>query len=184
MKYFAGIGSRDCPDWVVDVIDILSKVFVKEGLILRGGGATGSDDAFEMSYIKYGGEMEIYLPFEYFYGRSADGKTYLHLEHPGAYRIAKEFHPVWDKLLPNVKDIMARNSHQVLGKDLGTPSDFICCYTKNGKEHGGTGQALRIARHFNIPILNIGCYNGYEEAVIGILNQYKELRGKNEERRT
>ncbi len=56
----------------------------------------------------------------------------------------------------------ARNCHQVLGCDLRTPSDFIICWTKNGKGLGGTGQALRIAKEYNIPIFDIGNYNEIE----------------------
>lgn len=51
---------------------------------------------------------------------------------------------------------MGRNSYQVLGKDLCLPCDFILCWTQNGRIEGGTGQALRIARHFKIPVFNFG----------------------------
>ena len=45
---------------------------------------------------------------------------------------------------------------QVLGEDCNTPSSFVLCWTPNGKEIGGTSQALRIAKHYNIPIINWG----------------------------
>ena len=54
---------------------------------------------------------------------------------------------------------MGRNSYQVLGYHLDSAVDFILCYTKNGKDVGGTSQAIRIARDYNIPIFNIGAYN-------------------------
>ena len=53
------------------------------------------------------------------------------------------------------KKLMARNCHQVLGLDLKTPVDFIVCWTKDGTINGGTGQALRIAEAYNIPVYNL-----------------------------
>lgn len=45
--------------------------------------------------------------------------------------------------------------YQVLGYDLKTPSDMVICWTKDGGASGGTGQALRIAKDYNIPIYNL-----------------------------
>jgi len=53
---------------------------------------------------------------------------------------------------------MIRNSHQIFGWDMLKESDFIICWTKDGKFSGGTGQALRIADHYGIKIYNL--YNG------------------------
>jgi len=49
---------------------------------------------------------------------------------------------------------------------LKDPSDFIVCYTENGKMKGGTAQALRIAEDYKIPVFNIGKYSGIEEVMI------------------
>ena len=62
---------------------------------------------------------------------------------------------------------MARNCHQVLGQDLKTPVDFIVCWTKDGGESGGTGQALRIARDLNIPVYNLY----FEDTIDKIFNE-------------
>ena len=72
---------------------------------------------------------------------------------------------------------MARNSYQVLGYDLNTPSSFIVCYTKNGKLTGGTAQALKIAKDYNIPIFNFGNYKDKEEALVG----WNEFMNKNKD---
>jgi hypothetical protein len=50
---------------------------------------------------------------------------------------------------------MGRNTHQVLGKDCMTPCHMIVCWTSDGKPSGGTGQAIRIAEYYRIPILNL-----------------------------
>jgi hypothetical protein len=51
----------------------------------------------------------------------------------------------------------------VLGLDLETPSKFIICWTKNGKGQGGTGQALRIAKEYGIPIFDAGKFGNVDE---------------------
>jgi len=60
--------------------------------------------------------------------------------------------------------LQARNSHQVLGLDLNTPSDFVICWTKNGKDQGGTFQTIRIARSYDIPIFNAGSFSDVDDA--------------------
>jgi hypothetical protein len=50
---------------------------------------------------------------------------------------------------------MTRNTYQILGQDCRTKSDFVVCYTADGKASGGTGQALRIAIAEKIPIFNL-----------------------------
>ena len=34
-------------------------------------------------------------------------------------------------------------------------SKFVICWTKNGKGTGGTGQAIRIAKGFGIPVFDL-----------------------------
>lgn len=56
---------------------------------------------------------------------------------------------------------MARNYHQVRGIFGYPPVEFvICCATPKGDScEGGTSQAVRIANHFNIPVINIRTEN-------------------------
>ena len=51
----------------------------------------------------------------------------------------------------------------MLGLDLNTPSNFIICWTEDGKGQGGTGQALRIARDYDIPCFDCGKYTDINE---------------------
>lgn len=46
----------------------------------------------------------------------------------------------------------ARNMHQILGIDLKTPVDMVICWSPG---HGGTEQALRLARAYGIHIVNL-----------------------------
>jgi hypothetical protein len=75
------------------------------------------------------------------------------------------------------KKLMARNMYQVLGQDLETPTSFIVCWTKDGKASGGTGQALRVAKKYNIPIFNL--YN--ENAAAELYNHIKNIKDNKHE---
>lgn len=149
MKYYAGIGARETPPEICAKMTKIATILATKGYILRSGGADGADKAFEkgvMNVLK----KEIYLPKLKF-----NGSLSTLLPSPEAFDIAARFHPVWDELDESSKRFHARNAHQVLGKDLKTPSEFVICWTKDGKASGGTGQALRMAEHYKIPIRNL-----------------------------
>jgi hypothetical protein len=120
--------------------------------ILRSGGADGADSAFEAGCDLARGSKEIYLPWKGFNNNPSE----LYTQHPKAFEIAAKFHPSWDKLKDSVKKLMARNVHQVLGNDLGSPVEFVVCWTPNGLGGGGTGQALRLAKSLDIKIFDLG----------------------------
>lgn len=150
MKYYAGIGSRETPKDVLEAFTKLAKYLENHGYTLRSGGAQGADQSFERGCTN----KEIYLPWYGFENNTSD----LIVSNPEAFEIAKKYHPNWNALKQGGQKLQARNCHQVLGFDLKTPSDFIICWTKEGKGSGGTGQALRIATDYNIPIFDFGKY--------------------------
>ena len=159
MKYYAGIGSRDCPNDVLEVMTKIGTYLAKKGFILRSGGTDGCDKAFENGCDLVNGEKEIYLPWCGFNGSNSN----LVVSDEKAFEIAEIYHPYWNNLKQGARKLQARNSHQILGKDLNTPSEFIVCYTKGGKCIGGTAQALRIAKDKYVPVFNFGCYKDIEE---------------------
>jgi len=164
MKYYAGIGSRKTPSDVLEYFFKLGKFLAKIGLVLRSGGAEGADQAFETGCDAVGGEKEIFLPWKGF----ENSNSVLVVSDPRAFQISEKFHPYWHNLSVGAKKLQARNSHQILGWDLNTPSDFVICWTKNGSGTGGTGQALRIAQAYNIPIFDAGKYKNIDEIKIAI----------------
>lgn len=149
---YAGIGSRHTPASVLDKMRAAARAMGKMGFKLRSGGAAGADEAFETGCISVDGLKEIFLPWKGFRQNSSGfyGST---LE---ARRIAREFHPNWAGLGCRGRDFHARNVYQILGPSLDRPADFVLCWTPEGKVVGGTGQALRMAAHFQIPIVNFG----------------------------
>jgi hypothetical protein len=149
---YAGIGSRETPVKFLLAFVEIAETLANNGVILRSGGASGADSAFEMGCKKVQGKMEIYLPWKGF----NENESHLFGVTPEAMELAQKFHPKWDKLSDKGKLLIARNGYQVLGESLKNPVDFIMCWTKEGKVTGGTGQALRIAKHYNIPVYNFG----------------------------
>lgn len=160
MKFYAGIGSRETPGDVLAELSIVAELLAKKDFVLRSGHAPGADKAFEEGCDKFNGKKEIFLPWWGFEG--SDSKLYKVSN--DAFEIASKFHPRWDVIASNgAKKLLARDVYQVLGLDLKTYSDFIVCYTNKGLGYGGTGQALRIAKGYNIPIFDFGSKESKEK---------------------
>ena len=158
MIYYTGIGSRNTPEEILKVFESIGQYLTTKDFVLRSGAADGADSAFEQGCNHVNGKKEIYLPWKGFNCSTSD----LVVTNPEAFEIAKHYHPYWENLKDGAKKLQARNSHQVLGLDLHTPSDFIICYTPNGQGSGGTGQALRIAKDYHIPIFDAGQYDNID----------------------
>lgn len=170
-QYYTGIGSRDTPEAVLTRIKIGAENMAGGGWILRSGGASGADDAFEIGCKNAGGKKEIYLPKHFHNGRAHGGDYYDCTILPNwdeAFKIAKAFHPKWKRLGYYGQCLMGRNSYQVLGMDLNTKSDVVLCWTADGAttsttwDTGGTGQAIRIANAHGIRVRNLA-----NEGIIG-----------------
>lgn len=171
MKSYAGIGSRETPS---DVLMVMTQIatLLQDEYTLRSGHAPGADSAFENGCTN--SNMEIYIPWKGFGG----SKSTLFHQNDEAMRIASEFHPNWKNLKMSVRNLMARNVHQVLGKDLQSPSDFVLCWTPDGCEShksrspktGGTGQAISIASSNGIEVINMKTFFWKErlEEITGI----------------
>lgn len=167
--YYAGIGSRIIPDDISDKIRTIAHNFEKLGFILRSGGATGADTAFENG-VRGDANKEIFIPWAGFNGRMSgiilpEDERYTKLVH--------ETHPLKDKIKRVELLFHQRNCCQVLGLNLDRPSKFVLCWTPDGAENkttvrtGGTGQAIRIANRYNIPVFNMR--NDYWEERLDLL---------------
>lgn len=172
---YAGIGSRGTPPEILSVIGEIAFRLDLVGWTVRSGCAPGADTAFE----KAANKTELYLPWPKFEGRTAD---MVRLERPQreAYPIAAKHHPAWSRLSPGARSLHARNVHQILGPDVLNPimTQFVICWTPDGKGGGGTGQAIRIAKFYEIPIFDLGSDDGYDR-VMNFLNHWS-LRGEDE----
>lgn len=135
MKYYAGIGSRDTPDYVLKKMKRIAENLTH--MTLRSGGAVGADSAFEEG----ASEKEIF---------KADDAT------DDAIELSSKYHPNWEACSKYAKKLHGRNAMIILGENLDSPVEFVICWTKNGKGGGGTGQALRIAKDYGIKIYDLG----------------------------
>lgn len=169
-KIYTGIGSRELPEDLFNIVEQIGYNFAKQGYILRSGGAPGSDIWFQRGCERYCTEhnldfnlrQEIYLPWNGFNGLHKDDKNgYLIINNLNSYEYTLKYHP--NKNLKDVvKKLMNRNAHQIMGKDLNNPTDLVICWTRDGsignntnRDTGGTGQALRIAYDKGVPIYNL-----------------------------
>jgi hypothetical protein len=149
MNYYAGIGSRETPHVVQSTMHKIAAYLWSQGWTLRSGGARGADSAFESGC---GSDLkDIYLPWKRFENNTSP----LYTLTPEAFEMAAKYHPTWDRLGDAARKFMARNCYQVLGQTLDVPSKMIICWTRDGQASGGTGQALRIAADYDIPIFNL-----------------------------
>ena len=159
VRYYAGVGSRATPLEVQARMEDAALELGALGFTLRSGAAPGADTAFESGVLAGGYPAEVFLPWPGFEDRPASQEAVVYHETPAlwAYRVAQQFHPNWNALSSGGAKLMARNSHQVFGKDeYGVPIEFAICYTPDGKGGGGTGQVIRICEHYRIPVLDLG----------------------------
>jgi hypothetical protein len=153
---YAGIGSRETPESVLKAFTILGKYFNYYGHILRSGGADGADLAFQGARTT----DDIFIPWKGFNNSLYEFQGI----HPDAYNILNSIlEPSHiSRLSQGALKLHARNVHQILGKDLNTPVDYVICYTTKGLVKGGTATAIKLANKLNIPVINVGSFTNLD----------------------
>lgn len=160
---YSGVGSRRTPPAVLQLMREVASDLAGLGYILRSGGADGADMACEEGCDAAGGPKEIFLPWPGFQGRYPDAKASTFLPTPESFELAATLHPAWSNLSRGPRALHARNSLQILGLDLATPSAFVLCWTPDGAQTvqetnsktGGTGTAIRLASLRGVPVFNL-----------------------------
>jgi hypothetical protein len=174
-RIYAGIGARETPPAVLDLMTQLAARMEVEGWRLRSGGARGADAAFEAG-VQNPRNRAIYLPGASFNQRQAGPGGYVDSTVLPSWQQAlatvEQYHPAADRLSPFVRSLMARNAMQVMGPAMDRPADLIVAYTPGAAVTGGTGQALRMAGELGIPIRNLG-----DPAVLASVRRYLGLEG-------
>lgn len=162
MLYYAGIGSRQTPDDVLQQMEHIGTQLADVWTV-RSGFADGADKAFCLGAESANGRMENFLPWLRFNDaplNQEDSRFIAFEDIPRdigleARAIAAQFHPNWGACNNAAKALHTRNVFQVLGRDLTTHSHMVVCWTPRGSGSGGTGQAIRIARGFGIPVFDL-----------------------------
>lgn len=149
----AGIGSRETPQNILTEMTKIGEWIKENRFTCRSGHASGADWAFEQGAQE---RCICYLPSQNF-NNSFTSKSYKIVPKTDERfdEITNRFHPNPFAIRGYVRQLMNRNICQVLGLNLDKHTDFIVCWTRDGKDTGGTGQAIRIAIHYKIPILNM-----------------------------
>ena len=176
-KVYAGIGSRTTPADIQKLMSRAALLLSHEGWKLRSGGAPGADLAFQdgiSGRSDLWAFQEIFIPWNGFSNlhHNPEKGIYFTPKNTAAEAIAEAHHPAYDKLGKAAKKLMCRNGYQILGLELNNPASFVLCWTPdaciNGctiQETGGTGQALRIAHNYGIPIYNLAYKPHYDKVV-------------------
>ncbi len=165
MKYYTGIGSRETPKEITRLMQLIACDLADRGWTLRSGCAQGADSAFEYGACFAKGSLaprpEFYLPWPGFERRATALVRKSEASHE-AMELAEKFHPAWSRCSEKAKLLHGRNTHQVLGPypmSEPKPSSFVICWTPEGKGGGGTGQAIRIATAYGIPVFDLANAN-------------------------
>lgn len=151
---YTGVGSRQTPR---DVLALMEQIALKlasdSPFVLRSGGADGADAAFARGA---GDRAEIYLPWRSFApGQHEHAHIMVTGDDPDARTIAAATHPAWERVTRGGRALHTRNVHQVLGRDLDQPSDFMLCWTPTGLATGGTGTAIKLALANRVIVYNL-----------------------------
>ena len=152
---YAGIGSRQTPQNVMEVMTYIAQQLGAQEWTLRSGHAGGADMAFEIGASQVQGKMEIFLPWTGFNGAPRTKEYKVPDLSTKMIDIAAAHHPRWNFLSDSVKKLHARNVCQILGDNLEEPVNIVICWTKDGLKGGGTGQAVRIANSYGIPVFDL-----------------------------
>lgn len=161
---YAGIGSRKTPPHVCEFMADVAEVLARKGYALRTGAAHGADEAFEDGARRLerlaptAQAVEVYLPWHRYNGRRL---ARLYGPTDEAYEHAARYHPAWERCSHEAQALHARNSHIICGPTLRRPVKFVLCWTPgrtldgSSPRDGGTGQALRIAAAYGVPVFNL-----------------------------
>lgn len=176
MLAYAGIGSRyitkEEEQLILNISSLLSKKFV-----VYSGNAEGSDISFQKGSNN---NCVVFLPWKTF------NRSKYNLENVLDYFIVndaesidsvKKYHPRYEMLNNSATSLMARNYRQIMGHGEYPVVKFVLCCADPLRDRtvkGGTGQAVRIANDYNIPVINLRL-RGWKYHLTDIV---KEILGK------
>ena len=154
-RRFAGVGSRQTPRAMIEVMVAVAHALCETGWTLRSGGAGGADSAFEQGARSARGSLEIFLPQSEHNGRRANGTSVQVGDTPATRKLTARYHPAWHRVRGRAVGLHARNAAIVLGLELDSPVEAVIGWTVQGLGAGGTGQAYRIAEGMEIAVIDL-----------------------------
>lgn len=179
---YAGVGSRETPPEVLEMMFRIGKVLCDMGWDGWSGEAPGADYFFHAgakASASYGeGRFSAIIPWQ---GFKTEGEVRVYSK-PGnniyllesfnvsrkAYCLGIGARGTGAGLKPGGVALHTRNAIQVLGADLASPVRMVVAYAKedkNGRPKGGTATAINLARHLKIPVINMWTKEGLDRAM-------------------
>lgn len=174
---YAGIGSRETPKHILDMMSDIATLLAIDGHICNTGAALGADQAFANGANKVRGAIELALPWN---GYEQSWINTLHNAnitifnssiHITAAESVKKFHPYASKLSYGAFKLHARNYLILEG------CGFVICWTVDGKASGGTGQGIRIAESLGIHVYNLhdaGILQAFQQRIAARRHEIEE----------
>ena len=157
---YAGVGARRTPSAVLAGMRDMARELAARGWHLRTGGADGADSAFADATPTE--QRTVFVPWRGYNGWdvSADkGVPQCRVLGADEIRAMREaaapHHPAWERCPESVRDLHARNVAVLLGADMRQAVHAMVCWTDKGRVQGGTGMAIRLARHHGVPVINL-----------------------------
>ncbi len=168
-QIYAGIGSRRTPQPILNLMAQLGHAFASLDWTLRSGNCLGADQAFQQSANAVDPKLvELYLPWKGYEAKAIKPDNAVYTANSQAFSTAGEFHPAWNRCGNVARKMHARNAQIIMGHSLAQPAGLVICWTPGGKETGGTGQGIRIAGVYGVPVFNLALESGRDFAC-GIL---------------
>lgn len=168
---YTGIGSRQTPQHILESMFLIGAQLAESDWTLRSGHADGADLAFEEGCLSANGDMEIFVPWYGFNAAPNNDNRYIRPKvTEGLAEFTSQYHPAWEKCSDAAKLLHMRNACQVFGLGGDEPTDLVICWTKDGKDSGGTGTAIRMAMAHDIPVFNLNVPGAAEQLCAYVLN--------------
>ena len=152
MKY-AGIGHRNTPEKVRDMMTNIGSQLAQMGFILRSGNAIGADQAWEEGVTRKMKEIFIVsrkhsCPFGIIPKFTQEQWDFVVSHYPGGSK-------AFGKQNEYVQKLFLRNLNILCGKNLDDKVDFVAYWHEGEHCDGGTGHTVAMAKTLEIPCLNI-----------------------------
>ncbi len=173
--YFTGVGSRETPPVILQVMELIGEVLCTLGWCGRSGLAPGADRAFyygaQRSPAFHQIGFENYLPNDWYFNREKFGYIKPNSDrmifnaqafkdvYDRAQAMALAARGSWNGLVQSGIELHTRNAFQVMGRTLDTPSRFTVLWAepigRQGKVRGGTNTANVISQKHGVEVLNL-----------------------------
>lgn len=154
----ACIGSRRLSAGQVERCRQTGARLAERGALVVSGGAEGADLSFVEGALEAGGRALCVLPWASYNSALIPAGCERLVFNPAVHQrwlaLARQQHPVWDRLSQGARRLHARNTGILLGE---APDERVSAVVaqRAADRRGGTEQGLRLARVLDIRIIDL-----------------------------